>query len=295
MGASSYIGRHLVASMDPSKTVATYFRTPVEGGVFFDSLSMELTDIVDDLAEFSHAVVLYADSKPDSCAEDIENSTALNVKSTQSILQCLKKWGIKPIFASTESVFDGVKGDYVEADSVNPIMAYGQQKVDIERYIQSNHDEYVIIRLAKVFGSSKGDGTLFTAWIEAIENSQKIYCAHDQIFSPIHVNDVVDGIKKIIESGVNGVFHVSAWKAYNRIDLFQMLSASVSRYKTFEPDLVPISIRDLNLKEARPLNVSMSPEKLVAATGLDIKPVEQTCDEIVDQWYKEPASSGQNR
>ena len=255
---------------------------------------MKLTDIVDDMAEFSHAVILYADSKPDSCAEDIENSTALNVKSTKSILRCLKTWGIKPVFASTESVFDGVKGDYVETDTVNPIMAYGQQKVDIERYIQNNHDEYVIIRLAKVFGSSKGDGTLFTAWIEAIENSHTIYCANDQIFSPIHVNDVVEGIKKIIEYSSNGVFHVSARKAYNRIDLFQMLSTSVSRYKAFVPDLVPISIRDLNLKEARPLNVSMSPEKLVAATGLNIRSVEQSCDEIVDQWYKETVPCTQN-
>jgi len=82
--------------------------------------------------------------------ENLEKSKALNVDSIKRILNRLKEWEIKPIFASSEFVFDGKKGNYKETDEVNPILLYGKQKVAIEDYIQSQFKDYLIFRLAKV-------------------------------------------------------------------------------------------------------------------------------------------------
>jgi dTDP-4-dehydrorhamnose reductase len=276
--------------MNSSNIVSTYFNTPVKGAIFFDSLSMGLPDIIPDLDSFSHAVVLYGDTKPDSCAEDMELSNRLNVESTKSILKCLRESDIKPIFCSSEFVFDGTKGDYVESDSVNPKMAYGRQKADIEEYLAANHKDFVVLRLAKVFGADRGDGTLFTAWLESIEKSQTIHCAYDQIFAPIHIDDVVGLIKTVIDQDINGLYHVSTQRAYNRLALFELLVSSVSRYSDVSPNVIPVSILDLNLTEKRPLNVSMRPDKLITATKYKIKSVQQSCDQIVDEWFNSKES-----
>lgn len=189
LGGSSYIGQHLWSRLGPDKAIATYYTNPIPGGMYFDSLSMDLADIIDTPETISHAVILFGDTNPETCAADKAKSQALNVDSIKRVLEYLRYWRIKPIFISSEHVFDGTKGNYIESDPVTPILTYGQQKAEIERYLQDHFDEFVIIRLAKVFGAHRGDGTLFTNWLDDINRRQIIYCAHDQIFSPIWQRD----------------------------------------------------------------------------------------------------------
>ena len=53
--------------------------------------------------------------------------------------------GIKFIFLSSESVFDGKKGNYIETDSTNPIFEYGKQKDLIEKYILSYSKNFLMM------------------------------------------------------------------------------------------------------------------------------------------------------
>ena len=185
LGGSGYLGRHLWAGLGTDRAIVTYYSKPIYGGVYFNSLSMNLADIVEMPEAISHAVILLGDTDPETCAADITKSQALNVDSIKRILEHLKCWRIKPVFTSSEFVFDGTKGNYVESDPVNPILVYGRQKVELERYLQDRFDEFIIVRLAKVFGAQRGDGTLFMNWLDDIEQRRTIYCAHDQVFSPI--------------------------------------------------------------------------------------------------------------
>ena len=130
IGGSGYLGKHLFSALGPENSIATYNNSPMQGGIYFNSLTMSLGDILDDPGGFSHAVILLGDTKPDSCAADIERSRALNVQSIKSIISELLDWDVKPVFASTEVVFDGTKGGYVESDDVKPILVYGEQKVE---------------------------------------------------------------------------------------------------------------------------------------------------------------------
>src|SRR4030042_6646013 len=178
----------------------------------------------------SQAIILLGDTNPESCAAEIEKSTALNLDSIKSVIDYLKHLQIKPVFASSEFVFDGTRGNYTEWDPVNPILTYGRQKVDIERYLQNSCDEFIIVRLAKVFGSQRGDRTLFTSWLDAIERCETILCAYDQVFSPIYIDDVVEGIMRLVETNSSGIFHLSGRKPFSRIALLEMLLTEVRRY-----------------------------------------------------------------
>lgn len=282
LGGSSFIGRHLFVRLGCDKAIATYFRNPIENGVYFDSVAMDLPEIIKSPEEISCAIILLGDTDPETCAADVKRSQSLNVESIKSILDYLKKWHLRPIFASSEFVFDGIKGNYVETDPVNPILIYGKQKAEIEKYLQNNFDKFVILRLAKVYGSELGDGTIFSNWIEAICRGQtNIQCANDQIFSPVYLQDVVEGfIRAAKDESLNGIFHLCGDRPYRRIHLLDILLGAVRKYRQLRLKVIPSSIHDFKLREKRPVNVSMIPDKFVRATGIKLIKAEQICKEM---------------
>ena len=280
LGASGYVGKHLFNKIGADRAIATYYRTPLENGVYFDIMSMDLSIVIDELKDVSHAIILLGDTKPDSCARYFRKSQALNVDRIKSILEHLRRWKIKPIFTSTEVVFDGTKGNYIETDETNPLLLYGRQKVEIERYLQDSKEDYLIIRLALTFGSQRNDGTLFINWLDSIEQGKPIFCAHDQICSPIYIDDVIEALIRLIDLDCSGIFHLSGWQALSKIRLNEILIEQMNEYLPTTVDVISRSINDFKVLEKRPLNVSMSPNKLVQATGLKIRSIETICKEI---------------
>ena len=285
LGGSGHVGRHLFKRLSSGRALATYCHRPFAGGVYFNSLSMKLSDILAVPSAFSHAVILFGETNPDLCASDLQKSRDLNVISTQSILDELRSLKIKPIFFSSEFVFDGTRGNYTERDVPNPVLTYGRQKIEIEKYLARHFKEYLVLRLAKTFTAERGDGTLLTAWFEAIEKGEVIRCAHDQVFSPIYVDDVVEAVCQLIQLNCTGIFHLSGRCPWSRIKLLQLLLGQMKSYHFPLPRVIPCSIHDFNLVEKRPLNVSMEPDKLVQAIGLQIQDVGAVCRKIVQMRY----------
>jgi len=287
LGGSSYVGRHLFARLGPERAIATYNTHPIANGVHFDALSMSFSDVIERPETISHAVILLGDTDPETCAANPERSQVLNVESIKRIIDGLLQLRIKPVFTSSEFVFDGVKGNYVETDSVNPILLYGHQKAEVERYLEEICDDCIVARLAKVFGSERGDRTLFINWLDMIERGQRIIrCAQDQVFSPIYVGDVVEGLVRLMEAGAKGVFHLASRKPFSRLTLLEMLLARITEISPMAVEVIPCSIHDFDLREKRPLNVSMIPDRFVGATGSDVRDVERVCGEIVERVFR---------
>lgn len=287
LGGSSYVGRQLFARLGPDRAIATYNSHPMLNGVHFDSLSMRVSDVLERPETISHAVILLGDTDPETCAADPARSDLLNVQSIKRIVDDLLGLQIKPVFTSSEFVFDGGRGNYTETDPVNPILLYGAQKVEIERYIQEACDDYIIVRLAKVFGSQCGDRTLFTNWLDAIERGQTtIRCAEDQVFSPVYIEDVVGGIIRLIEVDGNGIFHLSSRKPFSRLALLAMLLCHVREVSPVKVEIISCSIHDFELREKRPPNVSMMPDKLIDTTGFEISDVACVCGDVVERAFR---------
>lgn len=286
LGASGFLGRHLFRTLGSERAVATFNNSPILGGVHFDSLSMGMLDILEAPEAFSHAVILLGDTKPDNCALDIAKSRALNVDSIKNILYDLQRWNIKPMFTSTEVIFDGIKGNYVESDEVNPILTYGKQKVEIERFMQDQFEDYLIIRPALIYGSERADGTILSTWLDSIEKGEVSHCAYDYVCSPIHIDDVVAAIINLVEIEANGIYHLAGHSAYSRLELYNILLGQVNQIYPVDLEPISCSMHDFNLMEKRPLNVSMKPDKLVSATGLVIKDVKDACGLLAEDAFR---------
>jgi dTDP-4-dehydrorhamnose reductase len=277
LGASSYVGRHLLRRLAPEKTIATYNRQPIPSGIRFDSLTMPIGAIIPDPAEIAHAVILLGDTQPDSCIANPVRSRAVNVDSTKRIIDTLSDWGIPIIFPSTEFMFDGIKGEYTEEEPPSPILLYGKQKLEIERYLKNNAAAYTILRMAKIYGDRLDDGTFFSGWLKALLRGDMIRCATDQRFSPVHVEDIVDVILAVMGKRLHGLYHVAGPIGGSRIEFLNCLVTEVRRFLPKAPNIVPCSIHDFKLPERRPVDVTMVVDKLVTDTGLRLRHPTETC------------------
>lgn len=285
-GASSYVGKHLIRKLGQDRAIGTYNRTPIDNGRHFDSLHMRVGDIFDGREQVSHAVILIGDTDPDSCVADPALSRAINVESTKTMIDDLLALGVKIIFTSTEFVFDGNRGMYNEKDKINPILLYGEQKAEIEIYLQTVAPDACILRLAKVYGLTPSDGTLFTGMFDLIRSTTTIRCAGDQIFSPVYVGDVVNAILAGIETPLSGLFHIAGPDTNSRLGFLHQVIEEEGPEGVMNLEVAECSIHDFDLPEPRPLNVSMNSDKLFSATGLNFLRSADACKRICEATSK---------
>ena len=173
LGASGFVGRHLLRALGAEKGVGTCHATSLPGAIPFDALTDDIGTLIDEHGPFGRAYILLAESRIDRCATEPERTFALNVDSVCRIVDTLQKRGILPIFASTDCVFDGDHGGYGEADSAHPILTYGRQKLDVERYLAASGAPYIAARLSKVVDADPAGTGMLGEWVRAIQNRRK--------------------------------------------------------------------------------------------------------------------------
>ncbi len=279
LGGSCAIGRALAARLG-DRAVATHRGTGPEDWPRFDALTDAVDPLLDRHGPFRHAVVLFAESNPDRCAKDPARARRLNVERTIEILDRLLERGVTPLFTSTESVFDGSKGTYVETDAPNPLMTYGRLKLEVERHLKGK--PALVVRLARVVGTTPGDRTLFTGWLGDLAENKTIRVAADNRFSPIHVDDVAEGLVRLMDRRLTGLFHLGNPEDAGRLEMLEMLIAAWHRAgRRFTGRIEPCRFADFPTLEPRPLDSTIVPAKLVAATGLEIRSIETICRQAV--------------
>jgi len=284
-GGSSYVGQRLLNVADHQSVIATYNSNPFPSGISYSPKSASLSDIVDEPDFFSHAILLLGDTQPDSCIADPDKSHETNVEGLIKLIGELNEANIKPIFTSTEFVFDGEKGNYSETDEARPILLYGQQKLEIESYLKEHCEDYLIFRLAKVFGDEINDGTLFSGWARALKTGDREFlCAADQAFSPVYVNDVIQALALAVTENLSGLYHLSGGTRLSRMESLDLFLSEVGRQKGWSVDVRTCSIHDFDLPEKRPLDVSMRIDKLIADTPFTTSPIDQLCHQFVQEW-----------
>ena len=283
LGASGFIGRVLSECLGNQQCLGTYNSSrETNEGIRFNILTDSLSSL--DFSGISHAVVLFGMTSPDQCANDLKLSEAVNIRGIKSVVDGLGERQIPFVFASTEVVFDGLKGAYVESDPPNPILSYGRQKLVVEQYISEKFPFGASIRVAKVYGTRPGDKSLLDNWRQQIWCGGDVRCAADFVSSVVHVDDVVNAILAIFSRGLSGIYHVGGPKGISRHNLFlTLLEAMKAKHRLPPIRVVSCSIDDFDTVEKRPKNISLNSNRIVKDTGISFRSFEDCCHEYVDQ------------
>lgn len=251
IGASSFIGNKLYnyCKKENIEVLGTYNKNCLNKEyILFDITRNSLFNFCDKevLKKISAVIICGANTSIDSCKKNNAESYQLNVISTMKILEEINQLGIKCVFLSSEAVFDGTKGMYTEDDIPNPITVYGNQKYEIEQFIQKNMNNYLIFRISRAVDSLFGEKDIFQEFYCKIKVYQDIVCLKNQSFCVTHVEDISRGIVGALKKNLEGIYHLSSSNYISRYQLAKIYADRIfgGYEKIYEKEFEDISFLD---------------------------------------------------
>ncbi len=207
----------------------------------------------------------------DSCKKNPLDSYKTNVGATLRLIDNMVCCGMKPVFLSTDYVFSGHRGNYNESDTPDPVTVYGRQKAEVEKIMLAHHPDSLIIRLSKIFSTTPADNSLLSQWFNAILTGKIIRCASDQHFCPTLIDDVVQGIHKLLKKNASGIYHLCQPHKYT---LSELLEEFIAHLKLVSPKISECKTSDFNFEDNRSKDTSMCPEKFIRKTAFTFTSME---------------------
>jgi dTDP-4-dehydrorhamnose reductase len=219
-GSNGLLGQKLVELLSKdasSRIIATSVgknRLPFTTGYVYYSMDVTNTEDVENVIKSTQPDTIIhtaAMTNVDQCELEKENCWKLNVTAVENLINACKKHHIYLQHLSTDFVFDGVAGPYVETDAPNPISFYGWSKFAAERLIQNASIRWAIVRTVLVYGTAHDmSRSNIILWVKkSLENKQSIRVVTDQYRTPTLAEDLATGCTLIANLQQEGIFHIS--------------------------------------------------------------------------------------
>jgi dTDP-4-dehydrorhamnose reductase len=194
----------------------------------------------------------------DACETNKMACDLLNIEVVQWLVEISKELNTHIIHISTDFIFDGKKGYYLETDTPNPLSYYGLSKLKSEEALKISKIDYTILRTilvyGKVFDMSRNNIVL---WVRKILSERKeITIVNDQYRMPTYVEDLAMACKIAIDKKAIGVFNISSNQLLSIYEIAQQIAEVFNLDATL---IKPISSVTLNQTALRP-----------AKTGFDL-------------------------
>ena len=136
------------------------------------------------------------------------------------------------VFFSTDLVFDGRKGNYVETDAVNPIHVYGETKAAAEEIVLRN-PHHTVVRTSLNGGMSRAGNRGFNEKLRlAWQTGQMINLFTDEFRCPIFAGETARAVWELANQRRAGLFHVAGAEKLSRWQIGQLLAARWSQLNT---------------------------------------------------------------
>lgn len=203
----------------------------------------------------------------DYCETVPDEARVINTDGTENIAIASKEAGAKLIYISTDSVFDGERGMYMEEDTPHPLSVYSITKLEGESKVQQWAPDSIIVRTA-FYGWNLHDKSSLAEWvINGLRDGKTLRMWTDTFFSPILVNDLIDMMIAMYRKNLSGVYHVGGSQRCSKYEFGQ----EVARTFGLDPSHIETSSRtDAQLIAPRPKDLSLNITKV--SRSLDIGP-----------------------
>ena len=158
----------------------------------------------------------------DYCEDHKEECYNINVEGTKILFDASKEINAHLLFLSTDFVFDGKKGNYIESDEPNPLSIYATSKYEAEKLlISSDYLNWSIARTIIVYGEGHNlSRSNIVLWArEALRKGSPLKIIDDQFRSPTWADDLAWACIQICRLNKNGIYHISGPECMSIFDL----------------------------------------------------------------------------
>lgn len=280
-GGSGLLGSNLSKlAASEFDVYATYNKNEVRmNNVIFFQLNLTKKEDFIKIEEINPDLIIHcaALTNVDYCEGHAEEAYNQNVIASINIAETAKKTGAYLIYISTDSVFDGEKGDYRENDIPKPINIYGKTKLEAEQRILSIWPHSCVVR-TNFYGWNKIDKFSLTEWVlNKLTNNEKLPGLEDVYFSPILVNNLTRVLFKLEEKEYEGTLHIAGSESCSKLDF----AYKIAEVFGLDSSLInPISICKLGLSAPRGKNASLNVSKAGKILKEDLPGIEEGLKEM---------------
>ena len=205
----------------------------------------------------------------DYCESHPEEAFTINSKVVEVMARLCNNLGSRLIHISTDYVFDGEKGNYIESDLPNPHSVYAKSKLDGEKQAKKAVS-YSILRPSVVYGwtpfetlgstSSSGKPVNFALWaLLKMKKNEELKIVKDQYTSPTLADVLAAVALRLATRETNDVYHVSGMSCMSRYE-FTLKIASAMGYPS--NIIRPIESKSMLQAAKRPTNSCLNCDKL---------------------------------
>jgi dTDP-4-dehydrorhamnose reductase len=187
-----------------------------------------------DLLDFAAVERKFAQDKPQlviHCAaitvvseaqKNPELARRVNVEVTRQLSKLAAD--IPFVFFSTDLVFDGRKGNYNEADVVNPLHVYGETKAAAEEMVLKN-PHHLVVRTSLNGGVSPTGNRAFNEQLRRtmLSSGPGMTLFTDEFRCPIPAVETARAVWELAQKNCTGVYHVAGAEKLSRRQIGELL------------------------------------------------------------------------
>ena len=168
------------------------------------------------------------------------------------------------VHISTDAVFDGVKGNYTEADNPNPLSIYAHSKLEAERAVLEKYNEALIVRVNFYGFSVSGTRSLAEFFLYNLAAGLSINGFTNVLFCPLLVQDLIEILFKMVQKNLKGIYHVVSSQPLSKYEF----GVSIARMFDLNENLIiPTSVDQSGLRAKRSQNLTLCIDKLIQDLG----------------------------
>lgn len=249
IGASGELGTQILKLLKPTEVYTTYYTRNTN----FKSSSCHL-DVTDRASverlvrELKPATVIDA-SISDRSIKGLDRSKARRaiVEGAINVAESSAGIGARSVHISTDLVFDGMAGNYLENSPTNPLSFYGKFKAEMESVLLGLQYNLAIVRTSLIITFDPMGHQV--SWIvNSIQNNNVLKLYTDEFRSPILGNDLARAVLELSGTDFNGLINIGGPESINRYSL----GLKIADYMGLDSRLIkPVLARES--KQIRPL------------------------------------------
>jgi dTDP-4-dehydrorhamnose reductase len=259
VGASGLVGGHCLQYFRDKgwDLTGTHYQYKSPCSVYFDPLKIGDAGNFDIFPFEPHVIVHCAAlTNVDYCETHPEESRVFTVDTARAIADYCRQHRAKMVYISTDYVFDGSNGPYIETDPVNPLNVYGTHKLEAEEIVQKL-DNYLICRITNVYGEEERSKNFIARLLVMIRNNteKELMLPVDQFATPIYSGDIARMLYLLISDNHTGIFHLTSTDYYSRYNLALKVLSFFPEKKSVK--LISCQTSAMNQPAKRPLSAGM--------------------------------------
>jgi dTDP-4-dehydrorhamnose reductase len=255
-GATGMLGQALVKELNKSSNNEIYCVSK-SNTIPFDFVKLILLDEIGDL-EFEAFFHCAAEVNVNLCEKDINHAIQSNCEYARLLFERVK--ANFNFYISTDSVYEGTRGDYKELDETRPVNNYAMSKLKGEEVSIKTVDNLYVIRTNIIGDNSQNKGSLFEWANRELIIGNTINGFSNIYFNPLSVQHLSFILLKLQEERVPfGIYNLGCDRIISKYDFL----LEVANLIEADPSLVkPVEFNPSPEDAKRPMNTTVNCAKI---------------------------------